>query len=46
VDVIPVGFFWAGTEFVISTATTSPKVAALKARPDVALSIDGAPSDT
>jgi nitroimidazol reductase NimA-like FMN-containing flavoprotein (pyridoxamine 5'-phosphate oxidase superfamily) len=39
--VIPVGFFWTGTEFVVSTATTSPKVAALKARPDVALSIDG-----
>lgn len=39
--VIPVGYFWTGTEFVVSTATTSPKVAALKARPDVALSIDG-----
>jgi nitroimidazol reductase NimA-like FMN-containing flavoprotein (pyridoxamine 5'-phosphate oxidase superfamily) len=39
--VIPVGFFWTGTEFVISTATTAPKVAALQARPDVALSIDG-----
>jgi hypothetical protein len=39
--VIPVGFFWTGTEFVISTATTSPKVAALKARADVALSIEG-----
>jgi Pyridoxamine 5'-phosphate oxidase len=39
--VIPVGYFWTGTEFVISTATTSPKVAALRARPDVALSIDG-----
>lgn len=38
---IPVGFYWTGTEFVISTATTSPKVAALKAHPDVALSIDG-----
>src|SRR5215831_14625332 len=38
--VIPVGFFWTGTEFVISTATTSPKVVALKARPEVALSID------
>src|SRR5438094_218393 len=36
-----VGDFWTGTQFVISTATTSPKVAALKARPDVALSIDG-----
>ena len=39
--VVPVGFFWTGTEFVISSATTSPKLAALKARPDVALSIDG-----
>ena len=39
--VIPVGFFWTGTEFVISTATTSPKVAALRAPPDVALAIDG-----
>jgi hypothetical protein len=39
--VIPVGFFWTGTEFVISTAPTSPKVAALRVRPDVALSIDG-----
>jgi len=38
--VIPVAFFWTGTEFVISTASTSPKVAALQARPDVALSID------
>jgi nitroimidazol reductase NimA-like FMN-containing flavoprotein (pyridoxamine 5'-phosphate oxidase superfamily) len=39
--VIPVGFFWTGAEFVISTATTSPKVAALRSKPDVALSIDG-----
>jgi Pyridoxamine 5'-phosphate oxidase len=38
--VIPVGFFWTGDEVVISTATTSPKVAALSARPDVALAID------
>ena len=38
--VIPVGFFWTGDEFVISTATTSPKVAALSARPDVALAVD------
>jgi general stress protein 26 len=37
--VIPVGFFWTGDQFVISTATTSPKVRALSARPDVALSI-------
>jgi hypothetical protein len=39
--VIPVGFFWTGEQFVISTATTSPKVTALTARPDVALAIDG-----
>lgn len=38
--VIPVGCYWTGDEFVISCATTSPKVAALSARPDVALSID------
>jgi Pyridoxamine 5'-phosphate oxidase len=38
--VIPVGFFWTGEQFVISCATTSPKVAALSARPDVALAID------
>lgn len=38
--VIPVGFFWTGGQFVISTATTSPKVMALSARPDVALAID------
>jgi len=38
--VIPVGFFWTGDQFVISTATTSPEVTALSARPDVALSID------
>ena len=38
--VIPVGFFWTGAQVVISTATTSPKVTALSARPDVALTID------
>lgn len=38
--VIPVGFWWTGDQVVISTATTSPKVAALSARPDVAISID------
>src|SRR6266508_3505951 len=26
--VIPVGFFWTGDQFVVSCATTSPKVAA------------------
>jgi hypothetical protein len=38
--VIPVGFFWTGEHFVIATATTAPKVAALSARPAVALAID------
>jgi hypothetical protein len=38
--VILVGFVWTGDQFVISTATTAPKVAALSARPDVALAID------
>src|SRR5580692_7904501 len=38
--VIPVGFFWTGDQAVVATATTSPKVAALSARPDVALAID------
>jgi hypothetical protein len=38
--VIQVGYFWTDTEFVVSTATTSPKVTALQARPDAALSIE------
>src|SRR5438477_8495 len=38
--VIPVGFFWTGDQVVISTARTAPKVAALSARPDVALAIE------
>lgn len=38
--VVPVGFFWTGGQFVIATATTAPKVAALSDRPDVALAID------
>jgi Pyridoxamine 5'-phosphate oxidase len=39
--VIQVGFFWTGDQAVVATATTAPKVAALSARPDVALVIDG-----
>ncbi len=39
--VIPVGFFWTGDQVVIASATSSPKVATLSARPDVAVSIDG-----
>jgi nitroimidazol reductase NimA-like FMN-containing flavoprotein (pyridoxamine 5'-phosphate oxidase superfamily) len=38
--VILVGYFWTGDEFVIASATTSPKVTALSARPNVALAID------
>ncbi len=39
--VAPVGYFWTGTEFVVSTADTAPKVRPLQDRPDVALAIDG-----
>jgi hypothetical protein len=38
--VIPIGFYWTGSQVIMATATTSPKVAALSARPDVAVSID------
>src|SRR4051794_34346225 len=38
--VVMVGFFWTGTEFVVSTALTAPKVKALSARPEVALSVE------
>jgi nitroimidazol reductase NimA-like FMN-containing flavoprotein (pyridoxamine 5'-phosphate oxidase superfamily) len=39
--VIPIGFYWTGEQVVVSTAATAPKVAALSARPDVALTIEG-----
>ena len=38
--VIPIGFWWTGTDIVVCTAPTAPKVAALAARPHVALTID------
>jgi hypothetical protein len=38
--VVPVGFYWTGDRIVVSTATTAPKVRALSARPQVALTID------
>jgi Pyridoxamine 5'-phosphate oxidase len=38
--VIPIGFFWNGERIVVCTAPTSPKVRALSARPNVALTID------
>jgi hypothetical protein len=37
---IPIGFLWNGTQFVIGTATNSPKMQALKTNPKVALTID------
>lgn len=38
--VVPVGFLWTGGRLVICTATTAPKVRALRARPEVAITID------
>jgi nitroimidazol reductase NimA-like FMN-containing flavoprotein (pyridoxamine 5'-phosphate oxidase superfamily) len=40
--VIPIGFFWTGDAVVVATHPTAPKVAALRARPRVALTIDTA----
>ncbi|MBF6174095.1 pyridoxamine 5'-phosphate oxidase family protein [Nocardia blacklockiae] len=38
--VVPIGIFWTGEEIVMSTAATAPKVAALSAHPEVALTVD------
>ena len=38
--VIPIGFHWDGERIVICTATTAPKVRALAARREVAVTID------
>lgn len=38
--VVLVGIYWTGEQFVISTAATAPKVAALRAHPTVALAVD------
>jgi DNA-binding transcriptional LysR family regulator len=38
--VIPIGFLWTGAAVVVATHPTAPKVAALRARPRVALTID------
>ena len=38
--VIPIGFLWTGGRIVVCTAPSSPKVRALAARPQVALTID------
>ncbi|KQY62470.1 MULTISPECIES: pyridoxamine 5'-phosphate oxidase family protein [unclassified Nocardioides] len=41
--VIPIGFEWDGTSIVLGTIPTSAKVAALKANPAVAITIDTSP---
>jgi hypothetical protein len=41
--VVPVGFLWDGTSIVIGTVPGSAKVAALRERPAVALTIDTSP---
>ena len=38
--VIPIGFHWNGTQFIMATSTKAPKVRALRANPKVALTID------
>jgi Pyridoxamine 5'-phosphate oxidase len=38
--VIPIGFWWNGSQVVVATVPTSPKASALAARPQVALTID------
>jgi hypothetical protein len=40
--VIPIGFLWTGDAVVLATHPTAPKVAALRVRPRVALTIDTA----
>jgi Pyridoxamine 5'-phosphate oxidase len=38
--VVPIGFYWNGSQIVVCTAATAPKVKALSARPNVAVTID------
>jgi hypothetical protein len=38
--VVPIGYVWTGSTFVMCTATTAPKVGALERDPRVALTID------
>jgi hypothetical protein len=38
--VVPIAFHWDGARFVLATATDAPKVRALPANPQVALTID------
>jgi hypothetical protein len=38
--VVPIGYLWNGTSFIMCTAATAPKVRALTANPKVAMTID------
>jgi hypothetical protein len=38
--VVPIGFLWNGSEFVVCSTTNAPKLPALEADPRVALTID------
>lgn len=40
--VVPIGYFWDGSLFIVCTAEKAPKVRALEANPRVALTIDTA----
>ena len=45
--VVPMWFHWTGVEFVMATFATAPKIEALRANPQVAITIDteGFPPD-
>lgn len=38
--VVPIWFHWTGTSVVLATPSSAPKIKALRARPEVALTID------
>lgn len=38
--VVPIWFHWDGTDVVMGSVASAPKVAAIEARPDVAITID------
>jgi hypothetical protein len=38
--VVPIGYVWNGTSFIMCTAVAAPKVRALEANPKVAMTID------
>lgn len=42
--VIPIAFFWTGSEIVMSTTPNAPTVAALRERPEVAFVVDSGDS--